>query len=537
MHYAIIAAGEGSRLREEGVLQPKPLVPIQGIPMIDRLLDIMRRCGAESISVICNAAMTDVQEHLRHYIELHSEDIPMRLLVESTPSSMHSLARLSEIIPTGKVCVTTVDTIFRESEFAAYIQAFERAEEGLFAVTSFVDDEKPLWVACPQADDTLPIVGFFDREPDIPAQCHHMVSGGIYGLLTASAWPVLHRCLAEGQSRMRNYQRALVNAGITLHAYPFEQIMDIDHASDIAKAEAWLSSSNESGHVLAICRAEEYSPNNVVKDEAILQEVVERLKCQNFSVDVMSEDELSLLSATALRSYSHVVHMARRFKTLSRLQQLDAKIVNPPQAVITTAGSRELTFSLLHEAGISVPPFWAYDPEEDEMFQCEPDLQQLLPGWIKVMRPQGVQPNDVNWVETPLQVDANVIRLAAEQVPDIVVMKHVEGDLLKVYVVADNRKVYFLRAFYPQEQGYSKFGEAEKHNSVLKYIEFKQDDLQTLAQAIAQTLHLQVFGFDAIVRQDGSLCVIDVNDWPSFSSCRVEAADAICLLSIGNRSL
>ena len=34
MHYAIIAAGEGSRLAQEGVARPKPLVLLNGVPMI-----------------------------------------------------------------------------------------------------------------------------------------------------------------------------------------------------------------------------------------------------------------------------------------------------------------------------------------------------------------------------------------------------------------------------------------------------------------------------------------------------------------------
>ena len=36
---------------------------------------------------------------------------------------------------------------------------------------------------------------------------------------------------------MRNYQRALVEAGLRLYAYPFGKVIDIDHKSDIEKAE------------------------------------------------------------------------------------------------------------------------------------------------------------------------------------------------------------------------------------------------------------------------------------------------------------
>ena len=40
MKFAIIAAGEGSRLAQEGITTPKPLIEIQGVPMIERLVKI-----------------------------------------------------------------------------------------------------------------------------------------------------------------------------------------------------------------------------------------------------------------------------------------------------------------------------------------------------------------------------------------------------------------------------------------------------------------------------------------------------------------
>ena len=47
MKFAIIAAGEGSRLAQEGVSLPKPLVSIGGEPMIERLVRIFNANGAE----------------------------------------------------------------------------------------------------------------------------------------------------------------------------------------------------------------------------------------------------------------------------------------------------------------------------------------------------------------------------------------------------------------------------------------------------------------------------------------------------------
>ena len=230
MHYAIIAAGEGSRLAQEGVLKPKPLVELNGTPMVKRLIDIMVRCHAESVSIIVNEFMTEVREYLSHL----DIAVPLNVVVKTTPSSMHSFHELSHVLPRGKFCLTTVDTIFRESDFARYIEAFERdtVHDGLWAVTPFIDDEKPLYVA---VDDEMNITAFCDKAFDGA----RYVSGGIYAM-TDSAFTVLDRCIASGISRMRNFQRALVDAGHHLQAYSIDKIIDVDHAADIATAERFI---------------------------------------------------------------------------------------------------------------------------------------------------------------------------------------------------------------------------------------------------------------------------------------------------------
>lgn len=231
MNYAIIAAGEGSRLAQEGIAKPKPLVELQSEPMIGRLINIMLRCNAESISIIVNEHMTEVREYLQA-LEL---PVPMNLVVKTTPSSMHSLWHLSRVIPEGKFCLTTVDTIFREEDFKGYIDAFEADDEddGMWAVTPFVDDEKPLWV---DVDEQMTITAFRDKRWDGA----RYVSGGVYAM-TDGAFEVLERCIELGVSRMRNFQRALVESGRRLKAYSIDKIVDVDHAGDIATAEAFLA--------------------------------------------------------------------------------------------------------------------------------------------------------------------------------------------------------------------------------------------------------------------------------------------------------
>ncbi len=242
MKFAILAAGEGSRLAQEGVAAPKPLVRLHGEAMIDRLIRVFADCGAEELVVITNNLTTLTQRHLRGRM---GEGLPLKLVVKTTSSSMHSFYELKPYLGRGKFCLTTVDTIFREQEFKDYIAAFQASDgDGLMAVTDFVDDESPLYVSTDAADN---ITGFHDSVADFgksaagsdgKSVCRY-VSGGVY-CLTDKSFATLDACIAGGKSRMRNFQRQLVADGLRLKAYPFSKILDVDHADDIRKAEEFL---------------------------------------------------------------------------------------------------------------------------------------------------------------------------------------------------------------------------------------------------------------------------------------------------------
>ena len=230
MKFAIIAAGEGSRLAQEGVKEPKPLIKLQGIPIIERLVMLFASLGAKSICIIINNQHPETLQLLQKL----QEQYPIELVVKDTPSSMHSLHALSHLLRGDKFCLTTVDTIFKEKEFTEYIRAFEASQcDGLMPVTDYIDDEKPLYV---DTDEDLNITAFNDK----PTAVSKYISGGIYGLQD-NALDILDRCMADGKERMRNFQRSLVENGLKLKAYPLGKIIDIDHAEDIAKAETFIA--------------------------------------------------------------------------------------------------------------------------------------------------------------------------------------------------------------------------------------------------------------------------------------------------------
>lgn len=232
MNYAIIAAGEGSRLAKEGFTLPKPMVSLHGEMLIDRLIGIFMRNNAEKILVIINEESPLLEMHLMGM----SENLPIQIVKKTTPSSLHSVYELFKSDPElSEVCLTTTDTVFREEEFSAFITEFADSQdlEGQMAVTAFIDDESPLYVA---VDDDDRITAFTDdNSTDTP-----FVSGGIY-CLRRKAIETVNVAVENGVSRMRNFQRQLVADGLHLKAYPFTKIVDVDHVSDIQTAELFLS--------------------------------------------------------------------------------------------------------------------------------------------------------------------------------------------------------------------------------------------------------------------------------------------------------
>ncbi len=243
MVFAIIAAGEGSRLAHEGIGTPKPLILINGLPMIDRLVNIFLKQGAEKIVIIVNQIHPQTQQHVQQLI---NNGLPIQMIVKTTPSSMHSFYEMHKIIGNGKFCLTTVDTIFKEQEFSDFIDCFKHStDDGMMAVTDFIDDEKPLYISY---NSHGYITGFhddiaqFELNPNVNdgnSRCD-VISGGIY-CLDSRSFPTLKWCMENGVERMRNFQRQLICDNLKLKIFKFSKILDIDHVEDITKAEMFLA--------------------------------------------------------------------------------------------------------------------------------------------------------------------------------------------------------------------------------------------------------------------------------------------------------
>ena len=514
MKFAIIAAGDGSRLAQEGVTEPKPLVKVRGERLIDRLIRIFMGNNATEIVVICNEQMSDVASHLKMIQDegLNELHVPLRFVIKSTPSSMHSFYELCHFLRDEPFILTTVDTIFDESEFHDYVLSFQvkiaQGTDALMGVTDYIDDEKPLYVG---VDNVMRINSYYDT----PQADSRFISAGIYGL-TASSLDILEACIKKGESRMRNFQRALVATGLRIEAYPLTKVFDIDHIEDIRKADEGVKnlSSSCKGKTLLIQRAACYSPNSEEKDLAILQEV----GCLFDDVKIIGEDELvesfstynQLISAEsvgAVNVYYHIISMARSPKALDCLEQLEQRgirVLNPSVGI--RACQRSNVDKVMRENHLPLPP-----DEGDDGY------------WVKRADAAAQSKEDVCFCHDWAEVEKIKSTFMQRGITDVVTQAHVKGDVVKFYGVEGTN---FFRYYYSGDDTETKFGDEER-NGKPQYYPFSSSDLQTDAEKLACLLQTPFYGGDAIIQEDGSYVIIDFNDFPSFSKCRKEAAKAI----------
>lgn len=514
MKFAIIAAGDGSRLAHEGVTEPKPLVKVRGERLIDRLIRIFMGNNATEIVVICNEQMSDVASHLKMIQGkgLNGLPVPLRFVVKSTPSSMHSFYELRNFLRDDPFILTTVDTIFDESEFHDYVLSFQdkiaQGTDALMGVTDYIDDEKPLYVG---VDNVMRINGYYDT----PQADSRFISAGIYGLTTPSL-NILEACIEKGESRMRNFQRALVAAGLRIEAYPLTKVFDIDHIEDIRKADEGVNnlSSCCKGKTLLIQRAACYSPNSEEKDLAILQEVGSLLE----NATIISEDDfvnrfstynqsVSSESVESVNTYCQIISMARSPKALDSLEQLEQsgiRVLNPSVGV--RACQRSNVDKVMRENYLPLPP----DKGDDGY-------------WVKRADTTAQSKEDVCFCHDWSEVEKIKSTFMQRGITDVVTQAHVKGDVVKFYGVEDTG---FFRYYYFGEDTETKFGDEER-NGKSQYYSFSSSNLQADAEKLACLLQTPIYGGDAIVREDGSYVIIDFNDFPSFSKCRKDAAKAI----------
>lgn len=269
--------------------------------------------------------------------------------------------------------------------------------------------------------------------------------------------------------------------------------------------------------IAAIERSPLHSPGMVENDRAILGATAHKLMQAGHSVHIMN-------SSPTDKKYDAVVSMARDSDTLDALQGLEEYgtiILNSPTAVRRC--SRNLFTEILALNRIPQPQ---YSIIESSRLPAEG-----YPLWFKRADGWSCHPQDVSFVQSPDKAAEAIKSMQARGIDRIICSRHIVGDIIKFYGVSGTKASQALfRLHYPNVEK-TKFG-LEKHNGPCCNHPFDPVELQETAFAAARAIGLDIFGGDCIVSSDGKIHIIDINDFPSFTAYRNEAAEAIALLTI-----
>lgn len=257
--------------------------------------------------------------------------------------------------------------------------------------------------------------------------------------------------------------------------------------------------------VAAIYRDTCFSPNSVEKDKAILDAAAMVLESRGMRLEYINEGSLAHgMQADVFLS------MGRSSAALAVLKEKErggAVVINTPSAVENCV--RSVADRLMRTGGIPVAPLSGTDGY-----------------WIKRGDGAAQCGHDVCYAAGEDEKKQAVERMLCRGIGDVVVTAHVKGDLVKFYGV---RGTEFFRYFYPTDDGKWKF-DNERINGRAHHYRFSEYSLRRDAERVAELTGAEIYGGDCVVRHDGSYAIIDFNDFPSFSRCRNEAAEAIAML-------
>lgn len=256
--------------------------------------------------------------------------------------------------------------------------------------------------------------------------------------------------------------------------------------------------------MILISRAHQYSPNSIDKDEAILHEVGKRLEARHCEIHYLTEEEASQ-QLPAAHVYVTMGRSEALLDKLQRQQEKGALVINRTEG-IQKASRRYWQMQYLEQQGVTVAPH-----EGNAGY------------WVKRGDASAQTKADVVFAPDREKAEALAEAMKRDGATAVDLRAHVEGDLVKFYGVRDSG---FFRCFYPGDDGISKFGD-ESRNGTPHHYAYDQDKLTEMAERAATLLEIDVYGGDCIIQPDGTPVLIDFNDWPSFSRCRDEAAEAI----------
>lgn len=256
-----------------------------------------------------------------------------------------------------------------------------------------------------------------------------------------------------------------------------------------------------------IRRKTEFSPNHVVNDSLIIQRTGDALRALGAEVAWYDEGTVTPQAFPERVAFS-MAQGPTGSAALARLEDRGVLIINSPRSVMNCY--RTSMVKLLPAAGVPFPKSVVVSTDAGVNPRKAGFTSSKI--WVKRGDVHAVHKEDVTLASTDDEEMTLLREFSARDIREAILQEHLEGDTVKFYAVRGSDLFHW---YYLNEVHKTPFGTG---------------DLREIASVAAETLGLFVYGGDAIIGRDGSITIIDINDWPSFAPVREEASRAIAEL-------
>ncbi len=275
--------------------------------------------------------------------------------------------------------------------------------------------------------------------------------------------------------------------------------------------------------IAGVMRAGAYSPNHIGNDAAIFNAVAEQLRKRGCEVRIYNEEQFR----NETIGEDIILNMCRERESIAKLVRLEDEgrlVINSGYGIENC--TRERMTRILLGNGIPYPESLIVNTNEDVRGELE--SHGFTNVWIKRGDFHAMHKEDVSYCRHPQEAQEVLHEYFYRGIKRAVINRHLVGDLIKFYGVSGQDWFYW---FYPFDEGHSKYG-YEAINGKSHGLQFDLESLKAMCQRASDIMDVKIYGGDCIVDPDGTVRIIDFNDWPSFAPCRAEAAPHIakCVL-------
>lgn len=174
MKAILLAGGQGRRLRSITGKLPKPLVPLVGVPVLDRLLELLRRSGFTDVCATLCYRPEIIQEHCG---DGSSYGVHLRYRIETEPRGTAGAVRAcSDFYGRDDFLVISGDAACSFDLLQLYRQ---HQSSGAAVTVALYPDAEPLQYGL-VLQDRQGYVRHFIEKPDWPHVVTDLVNTGIY---------------------------------------------------------------------------------------------------------------------------------------------------------------------------------------------------------------------------------------------------------------------------------------------------------------------------------------------------------------------